>query len=137
MAFLGKWGSVLRDFVDENQTLGGRLQNARARQGLSISEVAKLSGVQKKTLMNWELDRSEPRSNRLIQLAGVLGVQAAYLLDGQGGDAPLPQRSKDEVKAMLADLEAQAETLARDVLRIGEAIRQLGNQITRLRQSDW
>ena len=40
MAFLGKWGSVLRDFIDENQTLGGRLQNARARQGLSISEVA-------------------------------------------------------------------------------------------------
>ena len=137
MAFLGKWGSVLRDFVDENQTLGGRLQNARARQGLSISEVAKLSGVQKKTLMNWELDRSEPRSNRLIQLAGVLGVQAAYLLDGQGGDAPLPQRSKDEVKAVLADLEAQAETLARDVLRIGEEIQQLGNKITRLRQSDW
>ena len=137
MAFLGKWGSVLRDLFDESQTLGGRLQNARARQGLSISEVAKLSGVQKKTLMNWELDRSEPRSNRLIQLAGVLGVQAAYLLDGQGGDAPLPQRSKDEVKAVLADLEAQAETLARDVLRIGEEIQQLGNQITRLRQSDW
>ena len=137
MAFLGKWGSVLRDFIDENQTLGGRLQNARARQGLSVSEVAKLSGVQKKTLMNWELDRSEPRSNRLIQLAGVLGVQAAYLLDGQGGDAPLPQRSKDEVKAVLADLEAQAETLARDVLRISEAIQQLGNQIIRLRQSDW
>ena len=137
MAFLGKWGSVLRDFIDENQTLGGRLQNARARQGLSISEVAKLSGVQKKTLMNWELDRSEPRSNRLIQLAGVLGVQAAYLLDGQGGAAPLPQRSEDEVKAVLADLEAQAETLARDVLRIGEAIQRLGNQIIRLRQSDW
>ena len=137
MAFLGKWGSVLRDFIDENQTLGGRLQNARARQGLSISEVAKLSGVQKKTLMNWELDRSEPRSNRLIQLAGVLGVQAAYLLDGQGGDAPLPQRSKDEVKAVLEDLESQAETRARDALRIGEKIQQLVNQITRLRQSDW
>ena len=137
MAFLGKWGSVLRDFIDENQTLGGRLQNARARQGLSIMEVAKLSGVQKKTLMNWELDRSEPRSNRLIQLAGVLGVQAAYLLNGQGGYIPLPQRSKDGVKAVLADLEAKAETLARDVLRIGEEIQQLVNQITRLKQSDW
>ena len=137
MAFLGKWGSVLRDFIDENQTLGGRLQNARARQGLSISEIAKLRDVQKKTLMNWELDRSEPRSNRLIQLAGVLGVQAAYLLNGQGGDIPLPQRSKDGVKAVLADLEAKAETLARDVLRFGEKIQQLVNQITRLRQSDW
>ena len=77
MALLEKWRRILRDTVDEGQTLGGRLQNARERQGLSISNVAKLSGVQKKTLMNWELDRSEPRSNRLIQLAGVLGVQAA------------------------------------------------------------
>ena len=59
------------------------------------------------------------------------------MLDGQGEDAPLPQRSKDEVKAVLADLEARAETLARDVLRIGEEIQQLVNQITRLRQSDW
>lgn len=123
--------------MDEGQTLGGRLQNARERQGLSISDVAKLSGVQKKTLMNWELDRSEPRSNRLIQLAGVLGVQAAFLLDGQGGDAPLPHRSKDEVKTALADMEAQLETLARDVLRIGDEIQQVTTQITRLRQSDW
>ena len=137
MALLEKWGRNLRDTLDEGQTLGGRLQNARERQGLSISEVAKLSGVQKKTLMNWELDRSEPRSNRLIQLAGVLGVQAAFLLDGQGGDAPLPHRSKDEVKTALADMEAKLETLARDVLRIGDEIQQLTTQITGLRQSDW
>ena len=78
----------MRVFIDESQTLGGRLKNARARQGLRISKVGTLSGVEKKTLMNWELDRFEPRSNRLIQLAGVLGVQAAYLLGGQGGDAP-------------------------------------------------
>ena len=127
----------MRDTVGEGQTLGGRLQSARERQGLSISDVAKLSGVQKKTLMNWELDRSEPRSNRLIQLAGVLGVQAAFLLDGQGGDAPLPHGSKNEVKTALADMEAQLETLARDVLRIGDEIQQVTKQIKRLRQSDW
>ena len=137
MALLEKWGRILRDTVDEGQTLGGRLQSARERQGLSISDVAKLSGVRKKTLMNWELDRSEPRSNRLIQLAGVLGVQAAFLLDGQGGNSPLPHRSKDEVKTALADIEAQLETLARDVLRIGDEIQQVTTQITRLRQSDW
>ena len=88
MALLEKWGRIVRDTLGEGQTLGGRLQNARERQGLSISDVAKLSGLQKKTLMNWGLDRTEPRSNRLIQLAGVLGVQAAFLLDGEGGDAP-------------------------------------------------
>ena len=51
-------------FVEEGKTLGGRLQDAREKQGISISLAAKLSGVQSKTLKNWELDRSEPRSNR-------------------------------------------------------------------------
>ena len=81
-------GRILRDTLGEGQTLGGQLQNARERQGLSISNVAKLSGVQKKTPMNWGLDRSEPRSNRLLQLASVHGVQAAFFLDGEGADAP-------------------------------------------------
>ena len=130
-------GRILRDTLGEGQTLGGRLQNAREQQGLSISDVAKLSSVQKKTLMNWELDRSEPQSNRLIQLAGVLGVQAAFLLDGEGGDAPLPHRSGEEVKTALADIEAQLETLARNVLRISDEIRQLTTQTKCLRQSDW
>ncbi len=137
MALLEKWGHILRDTMDGGQTLGGRLQNARERQGLSISDVAKLSGVQKKTLMNWELDRSEPRSNRPIQLAGILGVQAAFLLDGQGGDAHLPHKSKGEVKTAIADMEAQLETLERDVLRIGDDIERMTTQITRLRQADW
>ncbi len=116
--------------------MGGRLQNNREQQGLSISDVAMLTGVQKKKLMNWELDRSEPRSNRLIQLAGVLGVQAAFLLDGEGGDAPLPHRSRDEVKTALADIEAQLGTLARDVLRISDEIQHLTTQTKCLRQSD-
>ncbi len=119
------------------ETLGGRLQNARERRGLSINDVAKLSGVQKKTLMNWELDRSEPRSNRLIQLAGVLGVQAAFLLDGQGGVEPLPHSTKAEVKTVLSDLEMKTETLARDILRISEEIRRLNKQIRHLRKTEW
>ena len=137
MALLEKWRRILRDTVDEGQTLGGRLQNARERQGLSISDVTKLSGVQKKMLMNWELDRTEPRSNRLIQLAGVLGVQAAFLLDGRGEDAPLLDRSKDEVKTALAEMEVQLEMLARGILRIGDEIQQVTTQISRSRQSNW
>ena len=70
-------------------------------------------------------------------LAGVLAVQAAFLLDGQGGDAPLPHRSKNEVKKALADMEAQLETLSRAVLRIGDEIQQVTKQIKRLRKSDW
>ncbi len=123
--------------VNEGQTLGGRLQNARERQGLSIEDVAKLSGVQKKTLMNWELDRSEPRSSRLIQLAGVLGVQPTFLLNGHGEETPLPQTTKLDVKIALADLDTQSETLARQVLRISEEIQRLNKQITRLKQAEW
>ena len=87
--------------------------------------------------MNWELDRSEPRSNRLIQLAVILGVQAAFLLDERRGEAPPPQRIESEIKTLISDLEGQTEKLAREVLRIGEEIKHQNNQITLLRQAEW
>lgn len=50
---------------------------------------------------------------------------------------PLPHKSKAEVKTALTDMEAQLETLARDILRIGDEIHRVTMQITRLSQSDW
>ena len=88
----------MSDFVEEGKTLGGRLQDAWEKQGISISLAAKLSGVQSKTLKNWELDRSEPRYNRLVNLAGVMGVTASYLLDGTGGEIGPEQKSRSDVK---------------------------------------
>ena len=58
----------MTDFVVEARTLGGRLQNAREKQGLSISLAAKLSGVQSKTLKNWAEDCNELSKKSLSHL---------------------------------------------------------------------
>ena len=70
---------------DEDTTLGGRISNAREASGLSVAQVVKRLGVRKKTFEAWETDRSEPRANKLVALAGILNVSPPYLIGGLGG----------------------------------------------------
>lgn len=87
-------------------TLGSRIEQARSEQGLSARQLATRLGVKTATIENWELDRSEPRSNKLMTLAGVLNVPVLWLLegDGQSGRAT---RSRDysETATILQKLE--------------------------------
>ncbi len=66
-------------------TLGGRILVAREARSLSPAQLATRIGVLTKTIKNWENDNSEPRTNKLQMLAGVLSVPPMWLL--AGGDA--------------------------------------------------
>jgi transcriptional regulator with XRE-family HTH domain len=55
---------------------------------LTTSQLARRLGIKTETLHDWETDRSEPRSNRLLTLAGVLNVSPTWLLTG-AGEAPI------------------------------------------------
>ena len=70
-------------------TMGGRIQKAREARGLTISQLARRTGVLSKTLHNWETNRSEPRANKLQLLAGVLSVPPLWLLNGEGSPLEL------------------------------------------------
>jgi DNA-binding transcriptional regulator YiaG len=61
-------------------TLGGRIVLAREDQHLSTSQLARRMGIQTETLRNWETGRKEPRSNRLMTLAGMLNVSPVHSL---------------------------------------------------------
>ncbi|PWW03631.1 transcriptional regulator with XRE-family HTH domain [Hoeflea marina] len=65
-------------------TLGSRISQARKRAGLSREAAASRAGVTSETLAEWESDRSEPRANKLLTLAGVMGVSPAWLISGNG-----------------------------------------------------
>ena len=69
---------------DAAGTLGERIIHAREQQGLTTAQLARRLGVKSSTLQEWESDRSAPRSNRLITLAGVLSVSPTWLLMGYG-----------------------------------------------------
>ena len=71
---------------EEEMTLGGRLYASRQNAGMSLNLAARLLGVKASTLKSWENDRSEPRVNKLVALAGLLGVSPTHFLAEEGHD---------------------------------------------------
>jgi transcriptional regulator with XRE-family HTH domain len=92
------------DDEQDNDTLGGRLWRAREAVGLTESALAKAIGVKRETLRAWESDRSEPRANRLVTIAGLLNVSPTWLLHGVGG-APAAETLTDEIGIVRSQLE--------------------------------
>ena len=68
--------------LSEREILNTRLKEAREELGLTIEEIADRMAVSAKTIKNWELGRTTPRSNKLHTLSGILGVPFAWLLNG-------------------------------------------------------
>ena len=71
-----------RQYVPGQTTTGSRIELARTQLGLSLAQAAQRVGVKRKTLENWENDRSEPRADKLVKLAGVLQVPLVWLFTG-------------------------------------------------------
>lgn len=71
-------------YAEDRATLGDRITAARERAGLGSRELAERLGVRHRTLKAWEDDATEPRSNRMQMLAGVLGVSLVWLMTGRG-----------------------------------------------------
>ena len=65
-------------------TLGERIFKARQEAGLTLNLASHLAGVKSSTLSDWERDRSEPRVNKLVALAGIFGVSPTHLLAEEG-----------------------------------------------------
>lgn len=63
------------------QTLGGRIQKARAAQKLKQDAIANATGVSVQTVSQWELDRVTPRPQRLPTIASTLHVPVEWLLE--------------------------------------------------------
>ncbi|WP_157016214.1 helix-turn-helix domain-containing protein [Mesorhizobium xinjiangense] len=90
--------------LPDNDTFGGRLSRTRDAQGLTTTQLARRVGVPKKTIEQWESDRSEPGVERLSLVAGVLNVNMLWLLHGVG-DAPEDDIGPDPLAAVTMQLE--------------------------------
>lgn len=110
-------------FSEANATFGDRLAAARDAAGLSQKDLAGQIGIQLKTLRQWEDDLSEPRSNRLSTLAGLLNVSIRWLLSGDGDGLPAPghRPPASDVLALLGEMRA-----------IQSEMKGLGNRLTAL-----
>ncbi len=108
-------------------TLGGRLSRARDAKSMSVREVAGRIGVKPQTVAAWESDRSEPRANRLVMLAGFLGVTPTWLIHGVGQS---PVESSADVETL--GLTAEIRTLKEQHQQLGRRIEHLESVVARL-----
>ena len=91
---------------EEEMTLGGRIHASRQNAGMSLHLVANLLGVRSSTLKSWENDRSEPRINKLVALAGLLGVSPTHFLaeeGNNGADVTAMKGRRDKLIEMLKE----------------------------------
>ena len=68
--------------------MGARLKQLRQDRGLSQAELAKLSGVPKGTLLQWEYGKRTPKLDAAVKLADALEVT----LDELAGRQPPKDR---------------------------------------------
>ena len=113
-------------------TLGGRITQLRIDGGYDSYELSKQLGVKHETYESWELDRSEPRINKLVALAAILGVSPTYLLaeEGHKGINSKSKKSKRNIKIITLQqkilfLEAQLKENLKHVKKISRAINNL------------
>jgi len=107
---------------EEDSTLGGRISQAREASGMSVAEVVKQLGVRANTYEAWESDRSEPRANKLVALAGILNVSPPYLLGGLGVQ---PNKDKDDTPDM--------DALAEQIKQIEKSLKDANRALRRLK----
>ena len=117
---------------EEQMTLGGRIFASRQNAGMSLHMAASLLGVKHATLKSWENDRSEPRVNKLVALAGLLGVSPTHFLaeeghDGEDGSAVKGRRGKlvERLKEEVSCAHEQQKQLNERLRKIDRLIQKL------------
>ena len=110
---------------DEARDVGGRIVEAREAAGLTMDDVANHVGVKASTVAKWERG-SAPRSNRIVALAGVLGVTPTWLLMGHGIE-PRGSSELDDVRQGLARVRQQ----------LLDAVAEVDAMAQRLDAGDW
>ena len=110
---------------EEEMTLGGRLYTSRQNAGMSLHLAARLLGVKSSTLKSWENDRSEPRVNKLVALAGLLGVSPTHFLAEEGNDGV-------NVSAMKGRRDKLVEMLKEEMSYVREQQKQLNQRLRKI-----
>ena len=71
----------------DKKAFGKRVLFARNKAGMSQERLADAMGCTAGTIRNYEIGKSMPTVEMLVQLAENLGVSVEYLATGKGGEA--------------------------------------------------
>ena len=110
---------------EEEMTLGGRLYASRQNAGISLNLAASLLGVKSSTLKSWENDRSEPRVNKLVALAGLLGVSPTHFLAEEGDDGLNMSANKGSRKELVEMLKEEISHAREEQKKLNQRLRKI------------
>ncbi len=123
--------NILSDGLEE-MTLGGRLHSSRQNAGMSLQMVANLLGVRSTTLKSWENDRSEPRVNKLVALAGLLGVSPTHFLAEEGNNGSKVTNIKGSRNKLIEMLKEEISCAREQQKILNEQIKKIDALIQKL-----
>lgn len=107
-------------YSNDAATFGDRVAAAREAAHMSQKDLARRLGVAFKTVEGWENDISEPRSNKLQTLSGILNVSMSWLLTGEGDGiaTDMDVTAFPDVPELLSEM----RVLRTDMLRCAERL---------------
>ena len=117
---------------NQEMTLGGRLHASRQNSGMSLHMVANLLGVKSSTLKSWENDQSEPRVNKLVALAGLLGVSPTHFLAEEGNDGEHISTRKGSRSRLINMLKEEMSHALEQQKKLNHQIRKMDALIQKL-----
>lgn len=106
--------------------IGPRIVFARERAGLSTAQAARRLGVKTRTLTRWERGESEPRPNRLVMLAQLLGVSPAWMLEGSANFRPTEEPTDG---AEMIDIREQLKAAKRAISELSDIVDDLTQRV--------
>tara|TARA_B100000989_G_C19393540_1_gene406777 strand:- start:190 stop:585 length:396 start_codon:yes stop_codon:yes gene_type:complete len=113
-------------------TLGGRIAQLRMNGNFDSVDLSKQLGVRLATYESWELDRSEPRINKLVALAAILGVSPTYLLAEEGHKGIRKKNQKSQHTLELIKLQQQVLFLEAQMKENLKQLKKISRAITNL-----
>ena len=117
---------------EEEMTLGGRIYASRRNAGMSLHMTANLLGVRSSTLKSWENDRSEPRVNKLVALAGLLGVSPTHFLAEEGNDGASVAAMKGRRSKLIELLKEEMSFVREQQKQLNQRIRKMHSLLQKL-----
>lgn len=115
-------------------TIGDRIRMARQAKKLKQGELAKLLGVARSVISNWENNLNQPTGDKIVQLCRALDISLSYLFDYYGGQVR-PMASEDHERLQKFQLLDEDGRDVVDAVLSLEARRCARQQITAAREA--
>lgn len=87
--------------IENEQSIGGRLQQLRNDKTLTQEELAEILHVSRQSVSKWELNKTLPDMEKLIQLSEMYQVSLDYIIKGDKGSEEQVLLNKKDMKEYL------------------------------------